>query len=150
MRKLIPIFLFLLVSCSPKMMPTPGEKTITKILDSVVYHVKDSIVVVPREKIVNITLPNQTSDLETTLAQSKAYTDSLGFLHHQLENKNNTTLKTKVVYEYKELRDTTYIEKPVPYEVVKTVKKTPGWARFTLIYLIITALLFVARFLIKR
>ncbi|WP_406539165.1 hypothetical protein, partial [Fibrobacter sp.] len=42
----------------------------------------------------------------------------------------------KVVW--KEHRDTSYIEKPVPYEVVKEKKVTPRWAYWTLVTTLLT------------
>lgn len=76
----------------------------THYRDSVVVSIKDSTVIkdsvvlvpVPKEEVINITMPNQTSHLLTSLAESTAYTDSLGFLHHTLRNRNDQVIPVVV------------------------------------------------------
>lgn len=121
----------------------------TQVKDSIIYNTIDSIRIIPIERIVNVTLPNQISELETSLAKSQAYTDSLGFLHHHIENK-----KTFIQHIHKEetlhsKSDTTYIKKTVPYKVIEKEKYIPKFYKFTLYYFIITCIIFVIFIFIK-
>lgn len=83
--------------------PKPGPDTIS-VRDSVVVHVKDSVnivdCVVVRDSVVYVELPKEqsqnvlpkemSSHLETSLAVSDAFVDTLGLLHHSLENKDES------------------------------------------------------------
>lgn len=120
----------------------PPAENNTAVKDSVRIEIRDSINWIPKEKIVNITLPNQESNLETSLAKSQAYTDSLGFLHHNLENKEG--VKTKYVYKDRiQYRDSIQI-KEVPYPVEKPVKYIPKLYKWSMAFSILVILLIAA------
>ena len=100
--------------------------------DSVVVHhnyidstvIKDSTVIIPIEKIVDIAY--DTLKLESSLAVATAWADTtLGVLKGELRNKKE--FQTKIVYRDRIQRDT--IEKvsikEVPVEVTKVQYKTP-------------------------
>ena len=88
-----------------KHQPTHTE---TNIRDSVVVHIKDSTAVqyvpvevqVPVEVLREIVPAQDSSHLETSIAESTAYIDTLGFLHHSLENKRASLHTTAPVEEH--------------------------------------------------
>ena len=140
------VLIFLLVSCGC-LHHLPPSENIVNVKDSVRIEIRDSINWIPKEKIVNITLPNQESNLETSLAKSQAYTDSLGFLHHNLENKE--CVKTKYVYKDRiQYRDSIQI-KEVPYPVEKPVKYIPKFFWGTLVYAVLLTLLLAVKIYLK-
>ena len=147
--KIFAIFsIFLLGSCGC-LHHLPPSENIVNVKDSVRIEIRDSINWIPKEKIVNITLPNQESNLETSLAKSQAYTDSLGFLHHNLENKEG--VKTKYVYKDRiQYRDSIQIKKePYPVEIVKEKKYIPKFFWGTLVFSVLVILLFGVKIYLK-
>ena len=82
-----------------------------------------------------------TSTVETSLAKSTA-TVSNGTLHHTIENKKDS-IKTKIVYKDKIIKQTEYKEVPVEVEVVKKV--VPGWCWWMLGINILAAIVFTIR-----
>lgn len=135
------LLIVLSLNCSTtKYIPLEKEE-ITHQKDSIVYIFKDSVIITPVERVINITFPNQISDLETTLAKSNAYTDSLGFMHHTLENKTNVMKQKETIIQYKEKIDTTYIKIQEPYEVEVPVKYIPKFYKFTFYWFWITLLI---------
>ena len=117
MRRIALIALmFLAASCGVCKKPQrPPQK------DSVVVYVRDSIniidKVVERDSVVYIELPRESSQnilptfvpshLETSLAKSDAYVDSLG-LHHTLTNKSTSLPATVPVTEHTVITDHTH------------------------------------------
>lgn len=84
-RPIIILLLLALVSCSPRVITEYVTQYVTR--DSLI--VRDTTVFVklpPEVKEVTV-YPKDTSELETSLAESTAYVDSLG-LHHSLRNKD--------------------------------------------------------------
>lgn len=141
MKKLL--LLLLLVSCS-----TPHQvQTIYNYKDSTVVNYKDSTVLIPVETIINVT-PEQRSDLETTVAMSTAYTDSLGLLHHTLQNKQDVIYK--YIYRDKEriVRDTVITQ--VPVEVRVPEKYVPRIYSFTFWFVVVVLAGLVVFYLIKK
>lgn len=120
--KYIIIFLFLFPFCactSLKKGKTPViieekivEKTIIK--DSII--VKDSIVYIPQEKIVEVVPHLDTLQMEIETAKAKAYLDTTRMiLKGELESKKATQKEVIEVTKIVEKIDTVFIEKPVPY-----------------------------------
>lgn len=87
---LLALLAFLLTSCATPRVVQDYQR------DSVVYIVKDSVIL--RDSVVMVTLPvesasgilpnTDTSHLETSVAESTAYIDSKGRLCHTLTNKD--------------------------------------------------------------
>lgn len=117
--------------------------------DSTIINVRDSVVTIPVEKVINVTLPGQESELETSLAKSKAYTDTLGFLHHNLENKKSFTQHIHTEQQLTSKQDTVYIKEPVPYEVIVDKPYIPKFYKFTLYWFIGTVLLIILFLFLK-
>lgn len=111
--------------------------------DSVVVSYKDSTVVrdsvvyvtVPKEEIINIVLPGQTSTLSTSLAESTAFTDSLGFLHHTLKNRNDQRIPVIVfnTEKYHTAEALTSKQDSI-IKTVKVEKELNWWQKFRLKY----------------
>lgn len=81
----------------------------------------------------SIVTPTKKSHLETSVAESDAEIDSLGMLHHTLNNKKDS-LKSKIQYVDRIVyRDSIQI-KEVPFEVEKKVPYIPKFYKFTFIF----------------
>lgn len=117
---------------------------------------KDSVIiekVVERTDTVNIEVPGErvyvikqdSSHLETAVAISDAVVDSLGLLHHSLENKD-VELKKEIVYKDKIIEKRVEVEKEVPVEVKVPVKYVPDyykWINIIFWCIVGTGLIFV-------
>lgn len=75
----------LLVSCQPKVITEYVTQYVTR--DSLVVRDTTIYIKLPPEVKEVVVYPKDTSNLETSLAESTAYVDSLG-LHHSLRNKD--------------------------------------------------------------
>lgn len=93
------LILIILAGCGvcrkqqPKLETIIRGSTILHIKDSTAIHYIDVEVPVPVEVMREIVPGQDSSHLETRIAQSDAYIDSLGFLHHSLKNKADQSLK---------------------------------------------------------
>lgn len=124
------------------------EKEIVTYRDSI--RLRDSIVVVPVERIVDVVPTYDTLRLETTQARAEAYVDTtLHLLRGNIENKGETKVEVREVVKYVEKTDTIYVEKPIPYEVEKPVKYVPAIYKWSLIFMIATIILIVIRLILK-
>lgn len=125
MKKMLFILTLMFMGCTTtKTVYVPSEtEHIIEYRDSIIY-LNDTIYVnVPYEKVQNI-VPD-TSRLETSVAKSIAYLDTIQHkIHHTLENKNTaikTVRDTVIVVQSK----TEYLEKPVIQEVEKPTPYIP-------------------------
>ena len=124
------------------------EKEVTNYKDSI--RIRDSVVVIPVERIVDVVPVYDTLRLETTQARAKAYVDTtLHLLKGSIENKDKAKTKVREVIRFVEKIDTLYIEKPVPYEVEKQVRYVPAIYKLSLIFMIATIALTVIRLILK-
>lgn len=84
---MILLIIALFSSCSPKIIREKEKETVVERHDSLVY--KDSLIYVPipAESQTNVVLPKDTSKVETSFAESKAWVDATGLLHHTIQNK---------------------------------------------------------------
>lgn len=108
------------------------EKVVYTYRDSTIFNVKDSIVLIPVEKIVDIVPSYDTLKLETSLAKSKAYVDTLTHsLKGSIENKDKAQFQYKIVEVERlvEVRDTLIKTetKEVPVEVIKYKRDKLFW-----------------------
>ena len=138
MKRILLLILLLFVSCSTiKYVPVKETEYVTvteTLVDTVIKWVP------PIEKVDKET-KDTTSTVETSLAKSTA-TVSNGTLHHTIENKKDS-IKTKIVYKDKIIKQTEYREVPVEVEVVKKV--VPGWCQWLLVINILTIIVFAIR-----
>ena len=126
------------------------EKEVTNHKDSI--RIRDSIVVIPIERIVDVVPSYDTLKMETTQARAKAYVDTtLHLLRGSIENKDKDKAKTEIreVIHYVEKTDTIYIEKPIPYKVEKQVRYVPAFFKFTALFFIGVILLTIIRIVLK-
>ena len=134
---LFPIVLSPLTSCGLfKRIPVE-----TNHRDSVSVTYKDSTVIrdslvyvhIPIEEHSTISFPGQHSTLHTSLAESTAFTDTLGFLHHSIRNKSDQRIPVIV-----QNTDKYHTEKAVASKsdsLIRTVqveKKLNWWQKFRL------------------
>ena len=149
------IFLFILfllsfVGCSTtRYVPVKEtEKEVVNYKDSI--RIRDSIVVIPVERIVDVVPAYDTLKLETTQARAKAYVDTaLHLLRGSIENKDKAKTEVREVIRFVERTDTIYIEKPVPYEVEKKVRYVPDIYKLSLIFTIAAIALTIIRLILR-
>ena len=149
------IFLFILfllsfIGCSTtRYVPVKEiEKEVVNYKDSI--RIRDSIVVIPVERIVDIVPQYDTLNLETTQAKAKAYVDTtLHLLRGSIENKEKAKTEVREVIRFVERTDTIYVEKPVPYEVEKRVRYVPKFFKFTALFFVGVILLIIIRIVLK-
>lgn len=144
------IFLLSFVGCSTtRYVPVKEtEKEVTNYKDSI--RIKDSIVVIPVERIVDIVPTYDTLNLETTQAKAKAYVDTtLHLLRGSIENKDKAKTEVREVVKFVERTDTVYVEKPVPYEVEKRVRYVPAFFKFTALFFVGVILLTIICIVLK-
>ena len=128
----------------------PKEEVHIVVKDSTVIHYKDSIQVIPIEKIVDIVPVYDSLKLETSLAEAVAFVDTTTHtLRGKIENKKGAQFKYIEKVVWKEHRDTSYIEKPVPYEVVKKEKYIPKIFWYSLVFSLIVLLVFGVKIYLK-
>lgn len=133
-KKLLPLFL-ILASCCPKHYPPVIEyrdSLVVEYRDSLVY--RDSIISVPiplesDQAIVHI---GDTSQRETSLAESDAWIGADGFLHHNLRNKHgNIDLHVPVPEHW--IVDKAHEQKATTITNTVYVKKSlTAWQKFRL------------------
>ena len=155
MIKRFNIFLFIVLllsfmGCSTTRYATVSgiEKEVTNYRDSI--RIRDSIVVIPIEKIVDVVPAYDTLKLETTQARAKAYVDTtLHLLKGSIENKDKAKTEVREVVKFVEKIDTLYIEKPIPYKVEKQVRYVPAFFKFTALFFVGVILLIIIRIVLK-
>ena len=144
------IFLLTFIGCSTtRYVPVKEtEKEVVNFKDSI--RIRDSIVVIPVEKIVDVVPAYDTLKMETTQAKAKAYVDTtLHLLRGSIENKDKAKTEVREVVKFVERTDTLYIDKPVPYEVEKQVRYVPAIYKLSLIFMIATIVLTVIRLILR-
>ena len=144
------IFLLTFVNCSTtRYVPVKEtEKEVVNFKDSI--QIRDSIVVIPVERIVDVVPAYDTLRMETTQARAKAYVDTaLHLLRGSIENKDKAKTEVREVVRFVERTDTIYVEKPVPYEVEKKVRYVPAIYKLSLIFMIAAIGLAVLRLILR-
>lgn len=111
------------------------EREVITYKDSTILNVRDSIVMIPIERIVDIVPTYDTLVLESSVASSKAWVDtSYHLLRGELQNKPEIAKEWHIQYVDRIIERTDTLvrteTKEVPVEVVKY--KTPGWSWFLL------------------
>ena len=144
------VFLLTFIGCSTTRYATVSgvEKEVTNYKDSI--RIRDSVVVIPIERIVDVVPAYDTLRLETTQARAKAYVDTtLHLLRGSIENKDKAKTEVREVVKFVERTDTLYIEKPIPYEVEKRVRYVPSFFKFTALFFVGVILLIIIRIVLK-
>lgn len=139
----------LLMGCAKTVyVPVQGENKI-EYRDSII-HIKDTVrVEIPKEVVKEVIPQVDTSRLETSVAYSEAYLDTINKkLTHTLKNKEkalNVKLDTIVRVEYVNQ----YIEKPVIQEVKVEVPYVPKPYKYSMWFSVIVILLVGVRLFLK-
>lgn len=152
---LVVLFFTLPVGCcgtkKTKQLPvviTPKEEVKTIIRDSVV--IRDSIRIIPVERVKDIVPSYDTLNMETSIAKSSSWVDTTTHtLQGVIENKKQTAIQTKVIEKIVEKIDTVRIYEPVPYEVIKEVKYIPKIYKYSMRFSIIILVLIVIGIIYK-
>lgn len=146
--------LSILVGCSTvKYVPIEAKtETITHYVDSVRWQTRDSVVMVEKSIYKDYTGLLDTLTIESGIAIAKAWNDTThNILNGSLEGKSYVLRETKVEYRDRivERTDTCYVEKPIPIEVEKVVKKNPKLLWWSLGINILVVLLVALRIYLK-
>ena len=144
------IFILSFIGCSTtRYVPVKEtEKQVVNFKDSL--QIRDSLVIIPVERIVDVVPAYDTLKLETTQAKAKAYVDTtLHLLRGSIENKDKAKTEVREVIRFVERTDTIYVEKPVPYEVEKRVRYVPAFFKFTALFFVGVILLIIIRIVLK-
>lgn len=129
--------------------PAYNDHTEVHYKDSIRWHDSTVFKEIPVEKIVNIVPVGDSSHLETSLAISDAWADTMG-LHHTLNNKEGSIpvkvqWRDRIIY-----KDSIQIkEKPVPYEVVKEKEIIPKSYWYFLGFTILVVAYWIVRIILK-
>lgn len=130
MKKVLLVLLMLMITgCGiNRVIQVPVEtKRDSVVIEKIVERLDTVKVEIPGEKVYVIR--EDSSHLETAVAISDAVVDSLGLLHHSLENKK-TELKKEIVYKDKIIEKRVEVEKEVPVEVKVPVKYVPDYYKW--------------------
>lgn len=145
-KVLLFLLMFFMVSCGvcKRVQYVPVETKRDSIyIEKVVERIDTVNIEVPGEKVYVVAVDS--SHLETTVAISDAKIDSIGILHHSLENKD-VELKKEIVYIDRIIEKKVEVEKEVPVEVMVPVKYVPDyykWINILFWCMIGTGLIFV-------
>jgi hypothetical protein len=123
----------------------------TEIIERVVEVHDTAFFEVPVEKLVTVVPSSDTSIQETSFALSVAFVDSVGMLHHSIENKPQTVQKPIVVYV--PVADTNHYESHEKQEqetVTEYIEKPLHWWQIALMWIGAIALLFGILWLLVR
>lgn len=152
MKKIVIFALTVLfVGCAtPKIVYVPTEaKTIIEYRDTTIRLVDTIKVDVPREVIKEVMPILETSRLETSVAYSEAYVDTIERrLHHRLHNKQ-TALKGKLDTIVRVEYVNEYIEVPIIKEVEVEKPYIPIFAWICIIFTVCWSVLKIAKIIWK-
>lgn len=144
----------ILTSCgTTKYVPVEGRtETVTNYVDSVRWDVRDSVILVEKSIYKDYVGLLDTLVIESGIAKAKAWADTThNILNGSLEGKAYVQREAKIEYRDRIVvkKDSVYREKPVPYEVIKEVTKTPKWAYWTLV-ITLSALFYIGLKIVQK
>ena len=139
------ILTLFLVSCAKmRYIPIQTEEKII-IKDSIIRVIDTVEVEVPKEVVKEVIPQIDTSILETSVAKSVAYVDTLEKkLHHTLEQKGELKVKIDTCYITKVEERVVYKDRPIEVEVIKYKRDALFW--YLLIFQIAVILYLGLRF----
>ena len=129
MKKIIfAVLLAVLAACSPKLVYLPGENhTVVEYRDSVVVRTDTLKIPVPTETVKEVADRLGVLEMETSVAEARAWVDpDTETLRGEMKNKK-TDLKKEVIYKdrYITKDSLVYVKEPYPVEVEKPVRYIP-------------------------
>lgn len=128
-RFIFVLMMFLFVGCGiihPRYVPVESKRD-SVYIETLIERVDTVKVDVPGESV--FVIRRDSSRLETAVAVSYAEIDSVGFLHHSLENKK-VSLEKEIVFKDRIIEKRVEVEKEVPVEVEVPVKYVPGYYKW--------------------
>ena len=128
MHRLIAILTALLLLCScgtVKYVPVEA-RTDSVYVEKIIEHLDTILVEIPVE-VKDIVTMADSSHLETSVAVSDAWIDSLSVLHHKLRNKSEQPIEKQIVYKDRIIEKEVVKEVPVINEVEVPVKYVPKY-----------------------
>lgn len=128
-RFIFVLMMFMLVGCGiihPRYVPVESKRD-SVYIETLIERVDTVKVDVPGESV--FVIRRDSSRLETAVAVSYAEIDSVGFLHHSLENKK-VSLEKEIVFKDRVIEKRVEVEKEVPVEVEVPVKYVPGYYKW--------------------
>lgn len=128
-RFILVLMMFLMVGCGlihPRYVPVESKRD-SVYIETLIERVDTVKVDVPGERV--FVIRRDSSRLETAVAMSYAEIDSVGFLHHSLENKK-VSLEKEIVFKDRVIEKKVEVEKEVPVEVEVPVKYIPGYYKW--------------------
>lgn len=140
------ITLMLLGCGAAQLLPSSTTTTTVVTRDSLVIRTDTLRIPIPVEKVVDVARTYDTLRLETSMAWSLTYVDTLtNTLKGQLQNKHQV-LEAEVTYvdRYVETVRDSLVRVEVPVEVEVPVKYVPRWCRVLLVFDLLLALVFAA------
>lgn len=127
MRRLLLLFiLFFFCGCSTVKYVPVEAKTDSVYVEKVVERLDTVYFQIPVE-VKDIITYADSSHIETSIASSDAWVDSLFILHHKLENKGDVKLKKEVIYKDRIIEKEVVKEIPVIQEVEVPVEFVPDY-----------------------
>lgn len=128
-RFIFVLMMFLMVGCGiihPRYVPVESKRD-SVYIETLIERVDTVKVDVPGERV--FVIRRDSSRLETAVAVSYAEIDSVGFLHHSLENKK-VSLEKEIVFKDRVIEKRVEVEKEVPVEVEVPVRYVPGYYKW--------------------
>lgn len=128
-RFIFVLMMFMLVGCGlihPRYVPVESKRD-SVYIETLIERVDTVKVDVPGERV--FVIRRDSSRLETAVAVSYAEIDSIGFLHHSLENKK-VSLEKEIVFKDRVIEKKVEVEKEVPVEVEVPVRYVPGYYKW--------------------
>ena len=131
MRRLIPILIAILLFCgcgTVRYVPVEVQ-TDSVYVEKIVERLDTVRIEIPGE-VQYVAIPADSSHIETSVAISDAWVDSLSILHHRLRNRAGFELQKEVVYQDRIIEKSVDREVPVIKEVEKTVEVVPAYYKW--------------------
>lgn len=124
------------------------EEVKTILRDSLI--IRDSVVITPIERIVDIVPQYDTLHLQTSLAKARTWVDTTTHtLKGEITNKEQTQNKNRTEIKYIHRTDSVVIEKPIPYEVKVEVPYIPTIYKYSLWFSIAIIAFVLGRLFLK-
>lgn len=133
-KSILLLAIMVCLSCGPAKVVTEFQRDSVMVFVCDSVFVRDTVIMadIPAESGVNILPDSDTSFLQTSLAESKAYVEN-GRLHHTLRNRSDMLLPVKVQYVDRarsERRDSIGWRRIV--ETVEVEKELSRWQNFVM------------------
>lgn len=124
------VYLLMLASCSPKVVEKVVTVTVTEVRDSTAWRDTTIYIPIPLESDQAIVHVGDTSHRETTVAESDAWVDTDGMLHHTLRNKRTSLSQGVKLPEHFLVTNVTNTAERAHVITQEVERKLTAWQRF--------------------